>query len=149
MPLQVPTAFSESGSCNCELPCYWTNKTSRSLHWCTMAFILVKYAHSKLHYFGAELSKKPHYYGWASLRCAVAFYYGFDQKSCKGVLCLVRPNMYTFWKKKKFNANIGFGCTSIGPDHFIELLLLSYKNYSISTRVGGCYKSALHYTVQS
>lgn len=62
------------------------------------------------------------------------------------VLCPARPTLHTFWKKKKFNTNIVFVCTSISPDYFIDLLLLSCR---ISTRVGGCYKSALHYKVQS
>ena len=38
--------------------------------------------------------------------------------------------------EKNFNANIVFVCTSITPDHFIELLPLSYKNGWISARVG-------------
>lgn len=103
-----------------------------------MAFILAEYAYSKLHSFGAELGKKCHSYGWASLSCAVAFYYGFDLESCKQEFFVLQDQQCIHFWKKIFNANIVFVCTSISLDRFIELLLLSCKKGRISTRVDGC-----------
>lgn len=114
---------------------YCMNKTSGSWHRYTLA--LIKYTFlwswtwqkiSLIWMFSSTLSHL-----W-SVELQQVFFVQQDQ------LCI------HFGKKKNLNTNIVFVCTSISPDYFIDLLLLSCR---ISTRVGGCYKSTLYYKVQS